>query len=319
MKLSQLQQTHSVKLRTSSEKTTVDTPPDNSYYQLYDMFADIPETGMNAMKQFAELFGFEWDSKISSYAQFPARFSTDFQILATDAAKAAKDMRGMTIVFGENHEDFPTLRMIAEATHSILEGKEDIKIFIEGEKDHFCENRLWSFSLGIKNCDILERGSKYLARLDKLQAESLEKAKVCAAVVCRDLGLELGEKLKASPWPSDYAKFVNEHYKSVSEDARLHLAYFIQEYNEAKNKWDEAQEKFMPKRDRHMASGIRQNRTIEGVNIVMVGARHSKGLFEILKDLPCIFMTPHQVVAQFPRASLVNQTEPPTQPKAEFD
>ena len=271
---------------------------------------------MNAMKQLAELFGFEWNSKISSYAQFPAKFSADFQILATDSAKAAKDMRGMIIVFGENHADFPTLRLIAEATHKILEGQEDIKIFIEGEKEHFCESRLWSFSLGIKNCEILERGSKYLARLDKLQAEALEKAKLCADVVGRDLGLELNEKLKASPWPTDYAEFVNTHYKSVSEGARLRLAYLIEDYNKAKAKWDEAQEKLMPKRDQHMASGIRQNRTIEGINIVMTGGRHSKGLLENLKDLPCIFMTPHQVVAQFPRASLFNHTQP--RQKTEF-
>ena len=309
MKLSQLQQTQGIRLRTRPVDAKVESSSEDEFSELADVVASISDAGMSALKQVAEIFGFQWGKEINPYAQFLSTFSRDFEIHATDAAKAASDLRGMIVIFGEIHDDIQSLRLIAHATHYLLGKQSEVKVFMEGNDDVFCEERLLTFALGKKNCVILEKDSKYFARLEKFRGDTLEKSKACANVVCKDLGLELDKKLQASPWPSDYAEFVNKHHHSLSQESKWLISPMIDDYNKAKVQWSIALKKYMPKRDEQMSSGLRQGHNPNGINFFMGGAAHSRGMYKNLDDLPCISLIPHSVIARYPDVRIVNTTE----------
>lgn len=315
MKISQLQQTQGIRLRARSDDTSVESSPEDDFFQLADVVASISDAGMSVLHHVAEVFGYQWVREVSPYSQFLATFSGDFEIHATDAAKAAGDLRGMIIIFGEIHDDYESLHLIAHATHHLLGKQSNAKVFMEGNQDVFCEERLLTFALGKKNCVVLEKDSKYVARLEKLRGEALEKSKACANVVCKDLGLELDKKLQASPWHSDYAEFVNKYYHSLSQESKWLISPMMDDYNKAKKQWSEALDKYMPKRDQHMASGVRQGRILNGINFFMVGAAHSRGLYKNLDDLPCISMIPHNVISRYPDIRILNESEQRKKPE----
>ncbi len=172
-----------------------------------------------------------------------------------------------------------------------------------------CEARGRMFSQNFEPCQALEEGSKYFRRLEKLRDATRAKAKECADLVIKELGVELTAFDPSNPYPSEYAALVNRHYDSLSLFTRLRLDPLIAEYNEADNLLQATADRFMPKRDEHMASILRRERTSEGLNIVMVGAAHVKGMREQLKDLPCIFMVPRGVVAHVPEVSLEGECD----------
>lgn len=60
----------------------------------------------------------------------------------------------------------------------------------------------------------------------------------------------------------------------------------------------------LDERDKLLADMLSKHRNRSKVNIASIGADHAKGMRRQMKDLPCIFMMPHQLVAVRPKLSL---------------
>lgn len=274
-----------------------------AYRRIADAIASALEAGSGVLRELHKLMPPTDGNEQTLSDIFLFHFAKDFEIWATASAQQARDLRGVTIVFGEIHNDDVTLRMIGLAIHKITSGQKEVRAFIEGNIDGICAGRMNSFSLNIEHCEPLEQGSKYFDKLVKIRAETLEKAKACASLVCEDLGMDLTALEKTFGFPSEYAAFVNRHFDFLSLSARLKIDPMIAEYNKADERLQATANRFMSKRDEYMVASLRRGRTHEGVNIVMVGAAHVEGMRDRLGDLPCIFMLPREVIARMKKDS----------------
>ncbi len=306
MKISQLQQNHRIHPQAAAKPdqaaaATADEPSGFDLWQFFDVITSNLKSGARALEG---LRAWSLTAKPTGtlVPRFTETFSGKFEILATPAAEASNDLQGLIIVLGETHDDIPALGAIAGAVNAIIAAaKPGVLIFMEGETDDSCIGRMSRFSPTKQNCQVLEKDSDVWPRLRQLKAVALEKARACADFVVEELRLgskELGE------WPSDYSDFVNDHYASLSPQARRVLGPKIRDFNEVNDEWLAFVGKTMLVRDENMATRLRQGRTPASASIAMVGARHLKGMYAHLKDLPCIFMVPHSVVANFPTTTL---------------
>lgn len=303
MRVSQLQQMVGAEPAPSPNHPTPETPWWYACLRFADAIANAIGEGVGALREFSKLLPLYQGNEQTLSDIFLFHFEKDFEIWATASAVRGRDLRGVTIVLGEIHNDDEILRLIGLAIHRIISGQKEVRTFIEGNIESSCAGRLNSFSLNLGHCEALEEGSKYFEKLVKLRAETLEKAMACASLVCEDLGMDLKALEKTFGFPSEYAAFVNKHFDLLSLYARLKLNPLIAEYNKADERFQTAANRFMRKRDESMVASLRRSRTTEGPNIVMVGAAHVKGMREMLGDLPCIFMVPRAVVARMQEES----------------
>lgn len=311
MTVSRLQHSLGIQLAPKPDEANAESLWQYGYRQFSDFVGGIPEAGASALRALGKLVPFQQGGDNTLPAVLSSHFSKDFEMWASPSAQTAKDWRGATIVFGEIHNDHETLRTIGLAIHRLIAKDNDARVFAEGDGDWVCEDRRKMFSHDFERCQALEAGSKYFRRLGKLRDATHAKAKECADLVINELGVELTASDPSNPYPTEHAALVNRHYDALSLFTRLRLDPLIAEYNEADRLLQATADRFMSKRDEHMASSLRRERTSEGLNIVIVGAAHVNGLREHLKDLPCIFMVPRPVVARFPTLSLEGEREKP--------
>ncbi|MFM7760674.1 MAG: TraB/GumN family protein [Burkholderiaceae bacterium] len=150
----------------------------------------------------------------------------------------------------------------------------------------------------------MEKDSEIYIKLDQMREVVLSKARACAEFVQQNLGLAVDTIPADVSYPRDYEKYVNRHLDQLPFFARVVLEPMINDYNDLNTQWGTMRSESMGPRDQHMANKIRQGLTHDGPNFVVVGSAHLKGLREQLNDLPCIFMNPKKVVAEFPSTTL---------------
>jgi hypothetical protein len=239
--------------------------------------------------------------KLSVFIDF---FSKDFEIWRTSAAYFSNNNKGMTFIFGEKHDDPESKKIISDAMHVQRHDVVHEKFFMEGMFDDSCQLLVHGLKLRSEDCYLMEKDLEAFGKLNEMRETVLRKVRECADFVRKELALGPDPLAGKVNYPSEYKKYINQYLNKLSHEARREIDPMIATYNKLEDEWVEFTRETMPIRDRHMAEKIRALRINDGPNFVVVGAAHLKGLREHLNDMPCVFMNPKYVVAEFPHTSL---------------
>jgi hypothetical protein len=242
--------------------------------------------------------------KVGKLSVFLDYFSKEFEIWRTSAAHFSNSNKGMTFIFGEKHDDPESKKTISAAMYVQRHDSVQEKFFMEGMFDDSCKLLVLGLKLRPEDCFLMEKDLEAFGKLDEMRETVLRKARECADFVRKELALGSDPLAGKVNYPSDYKTYINQHLDTLSHEARRKIDPMIATYNKLEAEWENFVRETMPIRDRYMAEKIRALRINNGPNFVVVGAAHLKGLREHLNDMPCVFMNPKHVVAEFPHTSL---------------
>jgi hypothetical protein len=210
----------------------------------------------------------------------------------------------MVFIFGEKHDDPESKKMISAAMYVQRHDGVHEKFFMEGMFDDSCQLLVQGLKLRSEDCYLMERDLEAFGKLNEMREAVLRKVKRCADFVREELALGPDPLAGGDNNPLHYKEYINKHLYKLSDEARRKMDPMIANHNKLEDEWENFRRETMPIRDRHMAEKIRSMRTNDGPNFVVVGAGHLKGLREHLNDMPCVFMNPKHVAAEFPGTSL---------------
>ncbi len=242
--------------------------------------------------------------KIVKLSVFLDYFSKDFEIWRTSSAHFSNSNKGMIFIFGEKHDDPESKKMISAAMYVQRHDGVHEKFFMEGMFDDSCQLLVQGLKLRSEDCYLMERDLEAFGKLNEMREAVLRKVKRCADFVREELALGPDPLAGGDNNPFQYKEYINKHIYKLSDEARREMDPMIANHNKLEDEWENFRRETMPIRDRHMAEKIRSMRTNDGPNFVVVGAGHLKGLREHLNDMPCVFMNPKHVAAEFPGTSL---------------
>jgi hypothetical protein len=259
--------------------------------------------GTQIIQSMKNFFDYLFAKPVLNFEPFSDYYSKDFEIWRNTGAHLATTLRGMVFVFGEKHSDENVASMIAGVMMSIDPKFENGRLFREGM---YRSCSAWENGLLLRPgyCQLMEKDSEIYIKLDQMREVVLSKARACAEFVQQNLRLAVDTIPADVSYPRDYEKYVNRHLDRLPFFARVVLEPMLKDYNDLNTQWETMRSESMGPRDQHMANKIRQGLTHDGPNFVVVGSAHLKGLREQLNDLPCIFMNPKKVVAEFPSTTL---------------
>ena len=242
--------------------------------------------------------------KVVKLSVFLDYFSKDFEIWRTSSAHFSNSNKGMIFIFGEKHDDPESKKMISAAMYVQRHDGVHEKFFMEGMFDDSCQLLVQGLKLRSEDCYLMERDLEAFGKLNEMREAVLRKVKRCADFVREELALGPDPLAGGDNNPFQYKEYINKHIYKLSDEARREMDPMIANHNKLEDEWENFRRETMPIRDRHMAEKIRSMRTNDGPNFVVVGAGHLKGLREHLNDMPCVFMNPKHVAAEFPGTSL---------------
>lgn len=242
--------------------------------------------------------------KVVKLSVFLDYFSKEFEIWRTSSAHFSNSNKGMIFIFGEKHDDPESKKMISAAMYVQRHDVVHEKFFMEGMFDDSCQLLVQGLKLRSEDCYLMERDLEAFGKLNEMREAVLRKVKECADFVREELALGPDPLAGGDNNPLQYKEYINKHLYKLSDEARREMDPMIANHNKLEDEWENFRRETMPIRDRHMAEKIRSMRTNDGPNFVVVGAGHLKGLREHLNDMPCVFMNPKHVAAEFPGTSL---------------
>ena len=242
--------------------------------------------------------------KVVKLSVFLDYFSKDFEIWRTSSAHFSNSNKGMIFIFGEKHDDPESKKMISASMYVQRHDGVHEKFFMEGMFDDSCQLLVQGLKLRPEDCYLMERDLEAFGKLNEMREAVLRKVKRCADFVREELALGPDPLAGGDNNPFQYKEYINKHIYKLSDEARREMDPMIANHNKLEDEWENFRRETMPIRDRHMAEKIRSMRTNDGPNFVVVGAGHLKGLREHLNDMPCVFMNPKHVAAEFPGTSL---------------
>lgn len=248
-------------------------------------------------------FDYLFTTTALNFKPFSDHYSKDFEIWRNTLAHRATTTKGLVFVFGEKHRDSTVASLIAGVMMSIDPKFETGCLFQEGTYSS-CSSLETGLRLRPGYCQSMEKDSEIYIKLNQMRAVVLSKAKACAEFVQQNLRLSVDTMPSDFSYPYEYEKYVNQHFDQLPFFARVVLEPMIKDYNDMNTQWELMRRESIAPRDQYMANKVRQGRTHDGPNFVVVGSAHLHGLREQLNDLPCIFMNPKKVAAEFPNTTL---------------
>lgn len=230
---------------------------------------------------------------------FRRRFSADFEIKLSPAAHKAADMRGTFIVLGEDHIDAQIQALLKKVMRDFSRERGD-RFFKEGNSEEVCDRRIRSYKLQDGDCQLLESDSVAAMEGPQFPKDFEQKIKGCIDYLRPYLSPRQLSNLGNSR-PSEVIEFIAKQIEHLPRAALPGLAVLMKRLREEGGQAAMAMlTGWTAERDTHMAARIRTQATATGVNYVIVGAAHLRGLYERMKDLPCIFMLPKSIADSEP-------------------
>lgn len=231
--------------------------------------------------------------KAMAIDSFLDRFSKDFDISLTPAARHAADMKGMIIVIGEDHYDPVIQGLVTEVMSEFRLGRGD-RFFTEGGQEELCIGRAASYEMPVEACNLLEQGSAVYARGVKLRRDVDKRLGKCVEYLIRRVPGLADASLPAHN--SDvFFKFIQRHAPDLPVDAISDFNELVIAANEAIAVSKRELAETLGQRDQSMSAALRRGRSVKALNYAIVGSDHLAGMRDRMKDLPCIFMVPKQI------------------------
>lgn len=140
------------------------------YRQLAQWVIDMPANVMHAVQAMNEALGDAVSFRIGppgaqaaparsnslSVDDFMKKFSANFEIRLSTAARNSADMRGIVIVIGEHHYEPSIQGLIKEVMFEFRRIRGD-RFFMEGGSESFCEERVEQYQMQHNDCELLEK------------------------------------------------------------------------------------------------------------------------------------------------------------------
>ena len=208
-------------------------------------------------------------------------------------------MRGMVILIGENHYD----RAIHDRVKTIMHGFDSHRgdrFFLENSEDEQCEERVAAYGMAPKDCRLLEKNSQALAEISSLKFE-LEQAMEDYLSFLVEHVPSAWEGLDGFVFtPEACNDFVRKYAPELPASHRATFNAMGRRFDALQDRMESETVRSTPARDAHMANVVRNDRTVQGLNYLIVGADHLAGIGERLKDLPVMRVLPRKLAASFP-------------------
>lgn len=306
MTVSQLQRRRGVEPARNSHAEVLEA---YGYRQLARWVMDMPANVMYAVQAMNEALGDAVSFRIGppgaqaapaprnppSVDDFMKKFSADFEIRLSPAARNAADMRGMVIVVGEDHFD-PSIQALVKKVMFEFRRTRGDKFFMETGSEQVCKERVEKYQMQFNDCELLEKNSMVVEELsairetlDRYLRESVDYLKKHVASAREDLPAQN---------VLTYLNFISQHEKKLPASKVAAYSDLQRKIREIKVRFENASLKSLPQRDRQMAEGVRDRRSETGLNYMVIGVSHLMGTVAHLQDLPVMMMVPRALVKQ---------------------
>ncbi len=284
------------------------------YRQLADLVFGMPEFAMRMLNAIGDVMTIQIGPPCAdaapvrggksvicenpSLANFVKKYSRDFEIWLSPAAKTAVDMRGMIFVIGEHHFN----ERIQVQVNSVMHWFRNIrttKIFLEGGVEGDCEWRMSEFGLSTHECHSLEVDSPSFARIAGSMIEFHQKLERVINFMLRHVPSAMADKQELTH-TEQLAEFMMKHQYNVPLGRAAEYNRLAIEVKEAEDALEALGEVHDPQREKWMSSLLRRERSLAAPNVAVVGAGHGNPLVAELSDLPCVYLIPKSIVKEHP-------------------
>ena len=308
MTVSQLQRSRGVEQASNSHAGVLEA---YGYRQLAQWVMDMPANVMNAVQVMNEALGDAVSFRIGppgahaaparsnplSVDDFMKKFSANFEIRLSPATRNTADMRGMIIVIGENHVDPSIQSLVKEVMLEFRRVRGD-RFFMETDDELLCEERVKLYQMQGNDCELLKKNSVAFKELNVIREKQGRSWGDCVSYLNKHVA-SAEENLDGKN-QLDYLDFINRHEKNLPASRVAAYGDLQRKVREINVQFENAAVKSMPQRDQQMADYVRDRRSATGLNFMVVGASHVRGIAKHLGDLRLMLLFPRVMVEQVP-------------------
>jgi hypothetical protein len=308
MTVSQLQRSRGVEPASNSHAEVLEA---YGYRQLAQWVIDMPANVMHAVQAMNEALGDAVSFHIGppgaqaaparsnppSVNDFMKKFSEHFEIRLSPAARNIADMRGMIIVIGENHVDLSIQALVKEVMFEFRRTRGD-RFFMETDDEQLCEERVKLYQMQGNDCELLEKNSVAFKELNVLREKQGRSWGDCISYLNEHVASAV-ENLDGKNQLA-YLDFINRHEKNLPASRVAAYGDLQRKVREINVQFENVAVKSMPQRDQQMADYVRNRRSATGLNFMIVGASHVRGIAKHLGDLRLMLLFPRVMVEQVP-------------------
>ena len=302
-------------------------PPENphteileayGYRQLMELVMDIPSMGAKALNAVGKAMSFRIGplgaeaapvvskktsfSKKLSIDEFVKKHVKDFEIWLSPSAKDSEGLRGMLVVIGEIHHDISIQTIIKKVMLGFSRTQGD-RLFTEGGDEVLCQQREKELKMEFGDCRILEKDSTAYGYLIKLVEELDLRLIDCVSYIKEHIPSAQQDFEVESTF--HYIDFIKRYASQLSSHAMPGFYPLYAKAEAADIRATKEGERLMDERNLDMVNRMLNNLTEVGVNYLIVGADHLKGMREQVKHRRCIFMLPRSIVEHNPSKSII--------------
>lgn len=281
-------------------------PPENphtalleayGYQQLMQLVFDIPSIGAKAIGAVSNAISFRIGPPGADAASVSAeRQSTDafarkhngvFRVTLNKLAKSRQDMSGVTVLVVESPADKTSQRNVA-AVLSDYKKQSSKRFFIEGGLEDICKSRADIYGLNLSECQLMEKGSSRFSTMEKADKKVYVNLVGCLAEM-QTFVPALGHEPTPDSTAAAHDLFVR-YIPKISAADRRKIYGRLKAVTVAMQDFTKLATQTNAERAKDMAKFIRENRSTDGVNYVLISKGQEEYLPGILTDLPCIVL-----------------------------
>ncbi len=287
------------------------------YRQLMELVMGIPSMGAKALNAVGKAMSFRIGplgaeaapvaskktlvSKKLSIDEFVKKHVKDFEIWLSPSAKNSEDLRGMLVVIGEIHHDRSVQSSIKKVMLGFSRTQGD-RLFTEGGDEVLCQQREQELEMEFSDCRILEKDSTAYGYLLKLVEELDLRLIDCVSYIKEHIPSAQQDFEVESTF--HYVDFIKRYASQLPSHAMLGFYPLYAKAEAADVRATKEGDRLMEERNLDMVNRMLNNLTGAGVNYLIVGADHLKGIREQVKHRRCIFILPRSIVEHNPSKSI---------------
>jgi hypothetical protein len=308
MTVRKLQRSRGVEPATNSHAEVLEA---YGYRQLAQWVIDMPANVMHAVQAMNEALGDAVSFRIGppgaqaaparsnslSVDDFMKKFSANFEIRLSTAARNSADMRGIVIVIGEHHYEPSIQGLIKEVMFEFRRIRGD-RFFMEGGSESFCEERVEQYQMQHNDCELLEKNSVALKEANLIEDEAYLYLRDCVSYLKKHVASAQEDLREESVHAC--LDFLEKYEKNLPASKLAAYGDLQRKAREITVRFSSAIVNSISRRDQQMASYVRYRRSATGLNFMVVGAAHATGIGNHLADLPVMLMVPRAMIQQEP-------------------
>ncbi|MEY3694456.1 MAG: hypothetical protein RL083_281, partial [Pseudomonadota bacterium] len=196
-------------------------------------------------------------------------------------AKSRQDMSGAIVLVVESYSDKASQRNML-AVLSDYKKQPNKQFFLEGGLDDICKSRADLYGLELSECRLMEKGSSRFSTLEKAD-EKVYTNLVACLVEMQALVPALGHEPMPESTPEAHALF-RRYIAQVSTTDRRKIFGRLKAVSVAMEDFTKKATQSNAARAKDMAKFIRENKSTDGINYVIISRGQEEHLPALLTD-----------------------------------